>query len=339
MNDPLSAAKRVARETVRGLWIAIATPFTADGRHVDEETLERAVEHYVNGLRVDGIFCGGVMGEFWALTLDERKRVHAVVHRQAAGRVPVMVQVGHHSLQDTIALCRHATDQGIGFGVAMNPYFPPELPDELVLAYYTALDTATDLPMFLFNTPYSGTALSVDLIARLADLEIVCGIKNPRPRAHLLELQQRVGDRIVVTDAAEGEWLELHTAYGMQALMSTPALALYQHPGDLPVHEYTRLADAGELAAAREVSDSLAPARAAFKRWMRDPWTEQRVIPIAHLKSWLEAIGLPHGPVRPPLLPLTREQSAALQRDVERLRSATVVLDRAGSSGVRAADS
>ena len=320
MNDPLSAAKRFARETVRGLWIAIPTPFSRDGEHVDEETLERSVEHYVEGLRVDGIFCGGVMGEFWALTLEERKRVHEVVHRQVAGRVPVMVQVGHHSLHDTIALCRHAREYGIEFGIAMNPYFPPQLPDELVLAYYAKLDAATDLPLFLFNTPYSGTALSVDLIVRLAELDIVCGIKNPRPRAHLLDLQQRVGDRIIVTDAAEGEWLELHTDHAMQALMSTPALALYQRPGDLPVHDYTRLADAGELDAAREISDALAPMRGAFQRWMRDPWTEQRVIPIAYLKAWLAFIGLPQGPVREPLVPLTRERTAELHRDLERVQ-------------------
>jgi 4-hydroxy-tetrahydrodipicolinate synthase len=320
MNDPLSPAKRFARETVRGLWIAIPTPFTPDGQHVDEETLARSVEHYVAGLRVDGIFCGGVMGEFWALTLDERKRVHEVVHRQTAGRVLVMVQVGHHSLHDTIALCRHATERGIEFGIAMNPYFPPQLPDELVLAYYAKLDAATELPLFLFNTPYSGTDLSVDLIVRLAELDIVCGIKNPRPRAHLLELQRRAGDRIIVTDAAEGEWLELHTDHGMQALMSTPALALYQRPGDLPVHDYTALADAGELSAARESSAALAPIRGAFQRWMRDPWTEQRVIPIAYLKAWLAFAGLPQGPVREPLVPLTREQTEELHRDLDRVQ-------------------
>jgi 4-hydroxy-tetrahydrodipicolinate synthase len=315
----LSAAKQLAREIVRGLWIAMPTPFTADGRHVDEDALAASVEYYVEGLKVDGIFCGGVMGEFWALTVPERRRVHELVHRHVAGRVPVMAQVGHHSLADTIALCDHARACGIELGIAMNPYFPPELPDELVLAYYARLDEASDLPLFLFNTPYSGASLSVELIVRLADLDIVCGIKNPRPREHLLELQRRVGDRIIVTDAAEGEWLDLHVESGMRALMSTPALALYQRPGELPVREYTRLADAGDLAAARELSASLAPARAAFKRWMRDPWTEQRIVPIAYLKAWLEHLGLPQGPVRPPLVPLTREQTAELNRDIDRL--------------------
>ena len=315
----LSAAKQYALETVRGLWLAIPTPFTADGQHVAEDVLAASVEHYVDGLKVDGIFCGGVMGEFWALSLAERRRVHELVHEQVAGRVPVMAQVGHHSVVDSIALCTHARERGIELGVAMNPYFPPDLPDELVVAYYHALDEATDLPLFLFNTPYSGTALSVDLIAQLAELDIVCGIKNPRGREHLLALQRRVGEKIVVTDAAEGAWLELHVEHGFQALMSTPALALYQQPGDLPVREYTALADAGDLVAARELSARLDPARAAFKRWMRDPWTDQRVIPIAYLKAWLARMGLPQGPVRPPLVALTREQTAALHADLDRL--------------------
>ena len=78
-----------------------------------------------------------------------------------------MAQVGHHALSDTIALARHASEHGIEFGIAMNPYFPPDLPDALVVAYYRALDEATDLPLFLFNTPYSGAALSVEAIGEL----------------------------------------------------------------------------------------------------------------------------------------------------------------------------
>jgi 4-hydroxy-tetrahydrodipicolinate synthase len=302
---------------VRGLWIAIPTPFSADGRHVDEDALAASVEHYIDGLQVDGIFCGGVMGEFWALTLDERRRVHEQVVRQAAGRVPVMAQVGHHTLSDTVELCAHALEHGVEFGIAMNPYYPQSPPPESVRAWYGALTASSPLPMFLFNTTYSGYTLPPELIAELADLETVCGIKNPQSMEHLLRVQELAGDRIVVTDASERNWLELHVEHGFQALMSTPALALYQRPGDLPIVEYTRLADRGDLDAARAISDRLGLARDAFDRWMRAPWVERRTIPIAQLKAWLELLGLPQGPVRPPLVPLARDEQHALARDLE----------------------
>ena len=312
-----SSAKALAREKVTGLWIAIPTPFTRDGRQVDGEALAASVEHYVAGLRVDGIFCGGVMGEFWALSLDERRRVHELVVRQVAGRVPVMAQVGHHVFSEMIELCEHAASTGVEFGIAMNPYYPPAPPPELVRAWYEALARASELPMFLFNTTYAGYTLSPELIAELAELDNVCGIKNPQGMEHLLRVQALAGERIVVTDASERHWLDLHTGHGFQALMSTPALALYQRPGQLPIVEYTRRADRGDLEGARAVSERLGPARDAFDRWMREPWLERRVIPIAQLKAWLELLGLPQGPVRPPLVPLTRDEQLALRRDLE----------------------
>jgi 4-hydroxy-tetrahydrodipicolinate synthase len=316
LRAPISA-KALARERVKGLWIAIPTPFTDDGGQVDEERLAYSVEHYIAGLRVDGIFCGGVMGEFWALSLDERKRVHELVVRQAAGRVPVMAHVGHHAFSDMLELCEHALAAGIEFGIAINPYYPPSPPPESVRAWYEALAAASPLPMFLFNTTYSGYALSPELIAELAELDNICGIKNPQGREHLLRVQELAGDRIGVTDASERHWLDLHAEHGFRALMSTPALALYQRPGDLPVAEYTRLADAGDIAAARALSDRLDPARDAFDRWMREPWLERRVMPIAQLKAWLGQMGVPQGPVRPPLTPLAPDEELALRRDLE----------------------
>jgi dihydrodipicolinate synthase/N-acetylneuraminate lyase len=50
---------------------------------------------------------------------------------------------------------------------------------------------------------------------------------------------------------------------------------------------------------------------------MRAPWLQQRTIPIAYLKAWLELLGLPQGPVRPPLVPLARDEQFALARDLE----------------------
>jgi dihydrodipicolinate synthase/N-acetylneuraminate lyase len=50
---------------------------------------------------------------------------------------------------------------------------------------------------------------------------------------------------------------------------------------------------------------------------MREPWLKRKVIPIAQLKAWLGLLGLPQGPVRPPLVPLTRDEEAALRSDLD----------------------
>lgn len=315
-----SRAKQEAFEKVRGLWIAIPTPFHADGS-VDEETLRRSVDYYIEGLGVDGIFCGGVMGEFWSLTLEERLRCHEVVADANAGRVPLMAHIGHHVYGEAATLSRHAHETGIDFAIAMNPYYPPSPSDDLVRNWYRRLTAESPIPLFLFNTRYSGYSISPELIAELADLDTVCGIKNPKPHDHLLRVQEVAGDRIVVCDASEQDWLGLHLDHGFQALMSTPALALFQTPDRRPIAGYTELADRGEVDAAWELHGTLDGERAAFARWIHGRWLAHGsgAIPIAELKTWLGLMGLPQGPVRPPLVPMSDDDRAALEADLDAL--------------------
>ena len=316
----LTPAKETAFEKVRGLWIAIPTPFTPDGE-IDEGALRKSVDYYIEALAVDGIFCGGVMGEFWSMTVEERARVHELVVGTTAGRVPVMVHIGHHVYSEAAQLSRHAEQIGADFVIAINPYFPIKPSDDIVRDWYHRLTAESSVPFFLFNTSYSGYALSPELIVELSELETVCGIKNPKPEDHLLRVQDLVGDRIVVCDANEVDWLGLHLDHGFQSLMSTPALAMYQTPDNRPILDYTRLADAGDLDGAWALHRTLERERDAFERWIRDSWLArgEGAIPIAELKAWLGLMGLPQGPVRPPLVPLSDQRMKALQSDLDRL--------------------
>ena len=165
----LTPAKEAAFEKVRGLWIAIPTPFDPSGE-IDEGTLRKAVDYYIEGLGVDGIFCGGVMGEFWAMTVEERARVHELVVSAAEGRVPIMVHIGHHVYSEAAQLSRHAEQIGADFVIAMNPYFPIKPSDDLIREWYRRLTSESSVPFFLFNTSYSGYAMDPALIAELSDL-------------------------------------------------------------------------------------------------------------------------------------------------------------------------
>lgn len=315
-----SRAKEMAFEKVKGLWIAIPTPFTSAGE-VDEGTLRKSVDYYIEGLAVDGIFCGGVMGEFWALTVEERAQVHELVVNAAAGRVPVMAHIGHHTYSEAAQLSRHAEEVGADFVIAINPYFPIKPSDDIVRDWFRGLTAESSVPFFLFNTSYSGYALSPELIAELADLDTVCGIKNPKPREHLLRVKELAGDKMVVCDASEADWLGLHLDHGFQSLMSTPALAMYQTPAKRPIYDYTRKADGGDVAGAWALQGTLGRERDAFERWMRDSWLArgEGAIPIAALKTWLALMGLAQGPVRPPLIPLNEDQTEALRADLDGL--------------------
>ncbi|MGH8913065.1 MAG: dihydrodipicolinate synthase family protein [Acidimicrobiia bacterium] len=316
----LSPAKETAFAKVRGLWVAIPTPFSPDGE-IDEGSLRKAVDYYIDGLEVDGIFCGGVMGEFWSMTVEERARCHELVVGAAAGRVPIMAHIGHHVYSEAARLSHHAEQIGVDFVIAINPYFPIKPSDDIVRDWFRRLTAESSVPFFLFNTSYSGYALSPALIAELSELDTVCGIKNPKPKAHLLEVHDRVGDRIVVCDANEGDWLGLHLDHGFPALMSTPALAMFQRPSHRPIREYTRMADDGDVEGAWALHATLGGERKAFERWIRAQWLArgEGAIPIAELKMWLSLMGLPQGQVRPPLVPMSADRVDALRSDLDAL--------------------
>ncbi|MGH8963601.1 MAG: dihydrodipicolinate synthase family protein, partial [Jatrophihabitantaceae bacterium] len=99
MNYARADAKQAARDTFQGVWAAITTPFAASGE-VDEAALSRDLAHLTGPLGIDGIFCGGVMSEFWALSRAEREHAIEYVVNACRGRCPVIAHTGHHAARD-----------------------------------------------------------------------------------------------------------------------------------------------------------------------------------------------------------------------------------------------
>lgn len=315
MNYRKSEAKEAARAQFRGLWTAITTPFTADGE-LDEAGLRRNMRHITDGLRIDGVFCTGVMGEFWALTKEERKRVVEIVVEEARGKCKVIAHTAHHSVKETVELTRHAEDVGADFAIFINPYYPPAN-EAMILDWFEQVCSRVNIGVWLFDSAFAPVVLSPELTARLAQIENVCGAKISRPLDHYAKVKALCGDRIVLSNSSESEWLTLMRDYGQRVHQSTPTPFLFQVPGWLPLRDYTELGLAGRYEEAAVISKSLAPVRAVWERCMKTVWQEKRIVPIAHLKAWSGLLGMAAGPVRSPLLQLTEAEHETLRAELE----------------------
>jgi 4-hydroxy-tetrahydrodipicolinate synthase len=319
MNYRKSEAKEASFEQFRGVWAAIATPFTPDDK-LDEAGLRRNMRHLTDALHIDGIFCAGTMGEFWALTKEERKRVVEIVVEEAQGKCKVIAHTGHHSVNETVDLTQHAQDVGADFAIVINPYYPTAS-DDAIHEWFKVLASRVDIGIWMFDTAYAcGVQLSPQLTARIADIENICGIKIGRPVDHYIAVKKLCGDRIVVSHPSETDCFKLMRDHGQRVHMSSAAPFLIQTAGWTPMRNYVELALAGRFDEAAAISAALDPVREVHEKWMREPWLKHKVIPIAQLKAWSEYLGLAGGHVRAPLLPLSAAQRAELNADLDRIQ-------------------
>jgi len=76
-------AKDYARRHLRGIWAAALNPFTPD-LALDEDGLRRNLRHWYRDLGLAGIFVSGKQGEFFSMSLAERKRTFEIAVEEAA---------------------------------------------------------------------------------------------------------------------------------------------------------------------------------------------------------------------------------------------------------------
>jgi len=93
-------------QSLRGVYPAIVTPFTADDR-LDEAALGKVTDYVIEG-GVHAIMSTGGTGEFPHLDRQERKRATAVIVGAARGRVPVIAGTAAASTREAILLSQDA---------------------------------------------------------------------------------------------------------------------------------------------------------------------------------------------------------------------------------------
>ncbi|WP_207483951.1 dihydrodipicolinate synthase family protein [Arenibaculum pallidiluteum] len=305
-------AKDYARERLRGIWAAALTPFEEEGLALDEAGFLRNMAHWTRDLGIDGLFIAGKQGEFFSMSVAERKRCFELAVEACAGRAGTIMSCSDQNMDTVLELGRHAQAVGADFIVVHAPVLHfVHAQDEMLYEYYRHLSERLEIGIALWSHPDSGYLMSPQLCARIAELPNIVAIKYSVPRPMYAELTRLAGDRLIVSTASEEEWLDNILELGWQVYLCSSPPYLLQTEGDRRMREYTDLAFRGEAARARAVRDSLDPVRRALKA------TRPADKPQAHQKYWQELLGQAGGPVRRPMLGLTEAERAATREAFE----------------------
>lgn len=297
-------AKDYSRENMRGIWAAALNPMTPDGS-IDDEGLRRNIRHWVEDLAIQGLFIAGKQGEFFSMSLEERKRNFEVAVEAVDGRAGTIMSCSDQNFDTVIELAKHAQNVGADYIVVHAPmlHFIHDR-DETIHNYYKMICDEVDIGIAMWSHPDSGYLMSPELCTRIAELPNIMAIKYSVPREMYIRLTEMAGDRILVSTASEDEWLDNIIELDWQLYLCSSPPYLLQTKNDRRMDEYTALAFAGRTQEARRVCDSLDPVRNALKG------TRPGGKPQAHQKYWQELLGQAGGPVRRPLLQLTDAEKA-----------------------------
>ena len=313
MDYKKSEAKEYAREHFVGVWAANLTPFDESLR-IDEKALRQNMDHWIRDLKLGGLFIAGKQAEFFAMSIEERKRLitlsveaaQSAGDRGGIGRCGIITSCSDTNLDVVLDLARHSAQAGADYVIIHSPvlHFGADT-EETIYEYYRYLSEQLDIGIAMWNHPDCGYTMSPELCNRIADLPNIVAIKYSADRARYKRLTELAGHKIQVSNPSEEDWLENIIELNWKLyLCSTPPFLL-QTKVDQRMNEYTRLAFAGQHAEARKVRDSLEPVRAAFRA------SKPSGKPQAHGKAWQELLGQHGGSVRRPLLNMTEAELAA----------------------------
>ncbi len=159
----------------KGSMPALVTPMK-DGA-VDFDALEALVEWQIEQ-GSHGLVPVGTTGESPTLSHAEHEAVVEAVVKAAAGRVPVIAGAGSNNTAEGIGLIQHAARVGAAGALVVTPYYNKPTQAGLV-AHYTALHDAADIPIIIYNIPgRSVIDMSPATMGQLAKLPRIVGVKD-----------------------------------------------------------------------------------------------------------------------------------------------------------------
>ena len=278
-----------------GVLAPIPTPYDSETGAVAPLPLRRAVRDLL-AAGLDGVVVAGSTGE--AALLDDAELLRAVEWLRDV--VPenrwLIAGTGAESTRATERLTRDAASAGADAVLVRPPsYYASLLPPGALADHFRRVADASPVPIVVYNIPkYTHVMLQDSTLRALADHGRIAGFKDSSG-----DLKVFAGFRAALPRAV--------ALVGSGALLY-PALEMGAAGGVVGVACFAPALCARLFAAYR--AGDLVPAGALQERLV----TLHKEVVVGHgpagIKAAMEAVGLPGGPVRPPLVELDSRQRA-----------------------------
>ncbi|MFC4018077.1 4-hydroxy-tetrahydrodipicolinate synthase [Micromonospora sp. GCM10011542] len=296
-HDHPDAADRAVSRPFGRVITAMVSPFTPDGS-LDLDGAALLARHLVDEQGNDALVVNGTAGESPTTTDAEKERLIRAVVEAVGDRARVVAGVGTNDTRHTIELAAAAEKAGAHGLLVVTPYY--NKPPQAGLArHFTAVADATGLPVMLYDIPHrSGVPIDTETLVRLADHGRIVAVKDAKG------------------DLTATSWVTSRTGlafYSGEDALILPALAVGSvgvvgtstHFTGVLTGQMIDAYDAGDMSTALALHRRLLPLYTGIFR------TQGTIL----VKAGLAALGLPAGPVRPPLVEATDDEIAQLRAD------------------------
>ncbi|MEV4606776.1 dihydrodipicolinate synthase family protein [Neorhizobium sp. LMR1-1-1.1] len=301
----MSEKLQAVRKALTGISGVPVTPYKGDGS-IDSARLKTLIKGLARA-RVHNLMAAGNTGEFFTLTMDEVREVHAATVEAAAGKSLVSAAVGR-SLTEAKALAKDAIAAGADAIMGHHPMDPFAGPSYQA-NYFLELADFSTVPVIAY---VRSDAFSVADFRKLALHPNIAGIKFASQNLMLLSEVIRSNQdapAIWVCGLAEG-WAPAFYAMGARGFTSGLVNVFPERS-----HAVHQALEAGDYARARSLIDGIA----GFEI-LRTKYNNGANVTV--VKEALGMLGTDVGPVRlPGVVALNDEERNILRGIVDRVKA------------------
>jgi 4-hydroxy-tetrahydrodipicolinate synthase len=176
---------------LQGIFTPNLVPYDSQG-NINEGELRR----YVNWLiekGVHGLYPNGSTGEFTRFTVEERKRIVAIIADETRGRVPILAGAAEANVKETLKACEYYAELGVRAVAIVAPFYY-KLSPASVYAYFKEIGDNTPVDVTLYNIPMFASPIDVPTVKRLSEeCERIVAIKDSSgDLPHMIRMIQAV---------------------------------------------------------------------------------------------------------------------------------------------------